>query len=256
MSKTTSFYRATFQRQSHIKNFILNYAYMLCSYPRLVIEMLIRKNFGCRYFNVASAITAIVVMAWLPFHLSPYRSYWEVWIDILQQHFMWYAYLSVFIYCSWLRWKEVRRNPSVYDFEKFSEYAGDIHPIFHQLEFDGRTPNARLIEIVLEPLPFFIGGILMIWMGQSLGMLLTVCSIFYSLSYWAAYTIGDNLILDKIDEIIFAEELENIFVFKQPPSKTRGAQFHAQLPTDLLLSQKLVEQSWEYSGGGEPALAI
>lgn len=256
MIKTSIFYHATFQRINRLKNFILNYAYMLCSYPRLIIEVFIRKNFGERYFNLSSAITAIVVMAYLPFHLDPHRDYSEVWFKILKENFLWYAYLAGFIYCSWLRWQEVRRNPSVFDFARFSESPGEINPIFSIMTKPGATPNLRLIEIVLEPLPFFIGGIILTQLGQSLGTLLTVCSIFYSLSYWQAYRIGDNMIMDLIDEVIFAEELENIMVFKQPSSKTRGVRFHAELPSDLLLSQKLVDNSWEFGGDDGSAMAV
>jgi len=35
-----------------------------------------------------------------------------------------------------------------------------------------------------------------------------VCSIFYSLSYFAAYKKADDFILDQLDEMIMGEEME------------------------------------------------
>jgi len=43
-------------------------------------------------------------------------------------------------------------------------------------------------------------------------MLFMVCSIFYSLSYFAAYKKADDFILDQLDEMIMGEEMEDAFV--------------------------------------------
>ena len=70
-------------------------------------------------------------------------------------------------------------------------------------------------------------------------MLLIVCSVFYSFGYAGAYHIGDNFVMDKIDEMISNEELEDSFVNDKDPSETRGFRFYGKKPTDPDMRRKV-----------------
>jgi hypothetical protein len=128
--------------------------------------------------------------------------------------------------------KEVKRLPSVFDFARFSLSTGEIHTQILAFQWQGKKVDIRTIETVVEPALFFFIGILLKLFGQSVGTLLVVCSIFYSLSYVAAYVMGDHFVMDKIDEMICNEEMVSSFVEGRNPSETRGVPFYGRRPTD------------------------
>jgi len=100
----------------------------------------------------------------------------------------------------------------------------------HRLPIFKTNTDQRLSECYLEPAVFFLAGCLLALIGQALGWLLIFCSICYSISYIAAYDSGDNFVMDKIDEIICNEELENSFIFEAPEEETRGFRFRGRRP--------------------------
>ncbi|CAG5011145.1 hypothetical protein DYBT9275_04891 [Dyadobacter sp. CECT 9275] len=54
--KTNLYYRAVFRRQSMLNEFVMDFFLYFCSYPRLMLEVFVRKNFGERYFSFFSAL--------------------------------------------------------------------------------------------------------------------------------------------------------------------------------------------------------
>jgi hypothetical protein len=61
-------------------------------------------------------------------------------------------------------------------------------------------------------LPFFLIGIVLALFDQNLGYLLIFLSIFYGASNNADYQRGTDFVLDKIDEMICAKELQQDFL--------------------------------------------
>lgn len=232
--KKNLYFRNTVQRKNVLREFFLSIFSMFSGYPRLMIEVFIRKDFGERYFKISSAITAFVIFAAAPFLLQWFEDAGEE--ETRRSHVagnqMLYIYLGLFILFSIKRYLETRHNPSVFDTEKYSLYGGTIHPGFKRIKIFGTKPSIRLIETVLEPLPFFVAGVILWMLNQSLGILLVASSIFYSLSYVALYDQGDNYVMDMLDQMIMNEMLEDAFVNDQDPSKTKGVRTMGRKPAD------------------------
>lgn len=288
--KKNLYYRTVFRRENVLKARVLDFFLTISSYPRLLIEVFIRKNFGERYFSYATAITITILMIFYPVVMSsvssrmshPFGSVSPSGNPMLPQngglfgitpsqispnqsnpfapnsfgnqaqengpngnsnpyskYVTWYLFLLAFIWVSFLRHRETQRNPSVFDFARFSLYTGDIHPFFSNLK--AAKGNMRAVEIFYEPLGFFIAGIILWVFGQSLGWLLVLSSLCYCLSYAGAYERGDNFVMDKIDEMILNEEMENAFIHDESADKTRGVRFYAKKPSSERLRRKLEE---------------
>lgn len=60
--KKNLYFQTMFQRTNGIKMIILDFFLSIASWPRLMIEVFIRKNFGERYFSLAAAITITVIL--------------------------------------------------------------------------------------------------------------------------------------------------------------------------------------------------
>lgn len=249
------YYKGVLQRDNFFQKLVLSFFAFWASYPRLLLEVFIRKNFGERYFRLSSAITVVILFGALPFFLkwasrilggliAPGNAGADFDLDVVPEartagsssmtgYVAWFIFLAIFLAFSIKRHIEKRRNPSVFDFAKFSLYSGDINPAFFKVQIAGKKPHIRLVETLLEPAPFFIAGLVLWLLNQNLGILLVVCSIFYALGYVAAYRIGDDFVMDKIDEMICNQELKKAFVDGLDENKTRGFRFVGHRPEDI-----------------------
>ncbi len=249
--KKNLYFRTVEHRRNVLSTAILDLAYKLSSYPKLILECILRSNMGERYYNAASAITLSVVLAIYPIvfrdgffaTLFGGRSMFfrEQSPSFLSQYGTWYLFLACFAYCAFRRWQEVKRNPSVFDFHRYSLYTGDIQlrALWSILPF--RFPSIRIIEIYIEPAIFFVIGYILSKLGQPIGTLLVTCSIMYALSYAYAYKRGSDFVLDRIDEKIMNEEMENAFVNDEHGDNYRGVRFYTRKPSERLLRKKLAE---------------
>lgn len=239
--KKNLYYAAVFKRQNIIKYAILGFFLAIASYPRLLLEVFLRKDMGERYFNLASALTVAVIYGVVPslgmvtggmgYSLETY----------IQWNPVYYLFLLVFVGFSVVRYLEIRRLPSVFDFGRMSGYSGRVHPFFYTIRLFGKEPSIRTIEIWYEPAPFLIGGILFLLTGFStpLGLVLISTSIIYSLSHSGAYAMGDNFIMDRIDEIIANQDLTQAFVNDE--ESPRGFRWYGRKPSSKQMREEYVE---------------
>ncbi len=237
--KKNLYFREQINRQK-INHAALRQLINIASYPRLVLEVFLRKNFGQRYFSMGDAGVILLVLGAIPI-IRPYmaRSYVPFeWGDFLIHYSTWYAFLAAFYMFSSRREKEISREISVFDFGKYSLYSGDIDPRFYRINA-GKT-DVRKIETVYEPVIFLVAGIALSIVGQKIGAVLTTCSIFYLLGSAAAYKLGDDFVMNHIDEMICNEELEDTFVNDKQPEDARGVRFYGRKPVSEENRRKLV----------------
>ncbi len=227
------YYQTMFARQSFIVSLLLELFLTIASVPRMLLEVFIRKNFGERYFSPLTGFFILIFLAGVPMGRGIFALFSGAsLIDAIRDNVTWYLYLGAFVYATILRWREVWRSPSVFDFARFSLSTGDIHPRFYNLTLFGKSPNVRTIEIWLEPGFFFCIGLFLWGLGQDVGILLTICSILYSLSYVAAYKKGDDFVMDRIDKLICTDELAATFIEERDSRETRGFRFYGRRPAD------------------------
>jgi hypothetical protein len=229
--KKNLFYRSVFRRSNPIKGFIFDLFRSIASWPRLLLEVFIRKNFGRRYFSFSNSVIMAIILAIIPYAVAqvtagPYSRRATDVTDVLTTHFTWYLFLAAFLYFAFLRKREIAQEPYTFDLTRFTDSTGDMLPFLYDLTFRGKRVNVREVETIVEPLLFFAVGIVFTLMGQIVGILIILASIVYSLSYRAAYRDGDNFIMDKMDEILFNQQLFHALIEGVDPRDTRGINFY------------------------------
>jgi hypothetical protein len=238
--KKQTFYQLTFGRMNVLKYWVLTFFFGLSSYPRLLLEVFIRKNFGVRYFSLMSAATVFVPLAAIPIMLIyGYRG--PTFGEFVAKYITWYAYLAAFAYFCFQRQKEVKREPGVFDFAKFSQYGGDKDDRFFEIKVFGKEANHRTVATLLEPGLFLALAIGLLILRQPIGYVIGACSIFYSLGYFGAYHLGDIYMMDVIDQIIVSEELANVIVEGRKPQEARGFEMFGQVPHAHEFRKKVVD---------------
>ena len=264
--KRNLYYRTTQRRENLLKKIFFDFVQWSSSYPRLLLEVFVRKDFGERYFRLWTALWVTFLLALWPVlktkFINPIR---HIWNDpevphhvsghsiphhhavpeaiplkpdeMLMPHYMgWYIFLGLFLVCSIIRRIEISRKPSTFNFDKYSLSNGRINPLFFKIHLPGGKTSPRLIETFWEPVFFFIAGyILWRFFHQSIGLVVVISSVFYSLSYIADYTDGDNFVMDEIDQMIGNNGLEKSFVDGVDGNTTGGATTYTVAPehTDL-----------------------
>ena len=244
--KKNLYYEGVFKRKNAIKRTAGLIFIMFASMPRLLLEVFIRKNFGERYFSLPQAIVTAILLLPIPIGIDTGRAFSHGEFisrsSMFFNNITWYVFLAGFIYFSLKRQKEIKREPSVFDFAKFSLSTGIINPSFYAVDFLGRKPDPRFISTVIEPLFFLTIGLVLTVMAQKVGMLLIICSLLYSASYFVSYNIGDHFIMDTIDEMICNEELVSSFVDGRRPDQTRGFDPFCRRPADKNFRRKIADQ--------------
>lgn len=250
--KKNLYYRTVLRRVGRAEDSLVSSFLWISSWPRMIIEVFTRKNFGERYFSLSTAFIVAFLLLIMPlgfennFYFFSRNSYYHrVSSDFWIRNTTWYIYLFAFVFQCFMRKKEIDRLPSVFDFARFSLSAGQLRSFFWNIKWRGKNFDARTIEILVEPGLFFVLGLALSIIGQSLGLLLIICSIIYSLSYEAAYKLGDQFLMDKIDEMICNEEQANTFIEGKSTHETRGVQYYGRKPADPEARRKLAESFLE-----------
>ncbi|TFF36173.1 hypothetical protein [Mucilaginibacter psychrotolerans] len=225
MIKTNLYYKTVFKRKEVAKDVSLIAFLFIVSWPRLLLEVFVRKNFGERYFSLTTVIFLSIVLFFIPIGIDKASHFYSgdsSTISIIFKNITWYLFLAGLLYVSFKRQKEIARETGTFDFAKFSAYDGDIHPMFNNIEIKGKKVTRRQICILVEPAFFLAIGIILALCVQKLGILIIFCSLCYALGYKADYIRGDHFILDTIDEMICNEEMVESFVHGRGPEETRG----------------------------------
>lgn len=241
--KKNLYYKTMFRRHNVIKEFFYNLFFSICSGPRLLLEVFVRKNFGERYFSFSTAIVLAFILAIIPVFIQAAYSVTSgsVFLRLILHFLTWYAAIAAFVYMAIKRREEIKRLPSVFDFARFSLSAGMLDNRFFDFTIKGRRFTVREIETMVEPALFFVIGFGLMILAQPIGVVIMFCAICYSVSYFATYWKGDNFIMDKIDEMILNEEYVNAFVDGMDPDDTRGVRYYGRAPVDPEVRRQLVD---------------
>lgn len=238
-TKVNLYYHIIFRRTNVFKEVILGFFYSICSTPRLILEVFLRKSMGERYFNYAIAIFIGLVLLVSPLAITAGFMGMSK-MEIAGKYLSWYAFVVAFFVFSYQRYMEVKREPSVYNFGKFSMSSGIWLPFLNEIVLFGKRATPRKIAIIYEPAIFVIGGLFLFLIGQIIGLLLLVCGVIYSFSYMAAYKMGDDFVMDQIDKMICNENMYDSFVLQKRPEETKGFSFFGNGPDEADQRENLV----------------
>jgi hypothetical protein len=235
------YYRSVLGRPDAILNFINAFVSRLGSYPRLILEVFIRRNFGERYFRLSAVAIAAAFLLIFPYMMKVIFTRTGEGAKFWVHFTTWYLFAFVFCYVSWLRWKEVRVSRSDFEFTRYSLSSGYFHPKLVTYAYKNGKLDNRRMETLIEPAFFFIIGLGLTILLQYIGILILLISIVYSLSYIAAYRAGDNFVLDKIDEMIASERMKENFALGGDEAES-DFRTRARLPNDPELRSQLLPQ--------------
>lgn len=211
------------------------------------LKVFVRKRFGERYFIFPMLCLVLLALVVFPpvitdmwsFIKHPDHSNFSVW-GFLWHYTSWYVLIGLCLKQGIERWKEIKREPSVFDFGKYSLYAGDILPWFYNFKYKGKKVDIRQVETFYEPAFFFIAGSLLFLFGQYIGIFIAGVSLFLWWSNWIFYNAGDNFLMDCIDEIICNEEMAATFLDATDDENKRGFRFFGERPVDPEMRKKLL----------------
>lgn len=235
MKKTLNF-ETEMERRNILKDIFMALFLMFASYPRLLLEVFVRKNMGERYFSMASVLTIFVILAAVPFIIvqttSPY---------VIAQNKLWYLFLALFLFAANKRRLEIKRLPSVFDFGRYSKTKGVTNPLLYKFSIF-KNLGIRNMRKFGEPSIFFVAGLLLLLIQQwLLGGLLIVSSILFSLSFAATFYYGDHKIMDIIDDIMKTEDMVKSFLDDDDDSiSPRGVEFFGRKPGSKEMRQKVL----------------
>lgn len=245
MKKTNLYYKTIVQRKEVAKDVIIVVFLFFISWPRLLMEVFLRKNFGERYFSLGTVIFLATALFFVPIGVdklgSIYSGGYSSTISIIFKNITWYIYLAALLYVSFLRRQEIKREIGTFDFNRYSCYDGDIHPRFYEFKFKGKPATRRQISIFLEPGFLFLIGVVLYVCQQLLGPLIIFCSLCYATGYQGDYIRGDHFILDTIDEMIANEHMVESFVDGRKPEETNGFEMKGNGPINPDLRKQVVD---------------
>lgn len=222
-----AYYRSVHMRTNKMKTALYGLFLQLSSFTLIPIEVFFRKNMGLRYFSMFHAFMTCLLLAVIPLMsgglgtmfmsmFNRYGSYGYNWFHFNMDQLIFIIYLILVLVASWKRAKEIKTEPAVFDFQKFSLYSGDIHPLIRN--FGGRAWDIRTIETKIEPLVSFVTGVLIYSLSHPLGIMLMSFSFINMLGQRAAYYFGDQYMLDEIDKLILNREIKETFLGEKEES--------------------------------------
>lgn len=254
---TQSTFRTYFQRSSRFNQLLLPLVLNLTSYPKLIIEVFIRTNLGERYFSKFAVILISLFLIGVP-NIPLLKDFFGGGYGDWKPFISWYAFAAAFMYFSYRRWKEVETGPSAFDLKKYSLSSGNIHLAY--LKFILKTGlsatrrgkveeglDLRIIEIYIEPLSFLLPGIILLWMGQLIGIVIIFCSICYWANSAVCYKIGDDFILDTLDGIMINEDMSDTFLTTKQDGNSKGFRLQARKPATQEVRETIIEE-WRKEG--------
>ncbi|WP_276366258.1 hypothetical protein [Chryseolinea sp. H1M3-3] len=128
--KKNLYFQTFYKRSNPAATLAVKVFQAIASYPRLILEVFIRKNFGERYFTFGKAVNAAMIMAIIPpihyyvFQASTLFQYMSIQTQIMAMfavgYTTWYLFIIIFLFVAYRRKREIDRNPSVFDFARFS----------------------------------------------------------------------------------------------------------------------------------------
>jgi hypothetical protein len=232
--KVSAYYVTFFQRQSVLREMFFSFFWGICSWPRLVLEVFLRRDMGERYFSLSSAFCIFGVLCSWGIHQQGY--------DFWGTYALWYFFALAFLGMSFYRQRELRRPAHLFDFSRFSLSAGKTWEQLRQVTVQGQVIvfSPKQITTLVEPSLAVVPGALLWWgLDQHMGLLLVGCGLIYSLSYVASYRQGSDFLLDQIDQTICQQDLGETLAQGLAPDFSRGATFSGNLPTNPTQRQQV-----------------
>ncbi|MBS1778043.1 MAG: hypothetical protein JST70_01885 [Bacteroidetes bacterium] len=234
-----SYYHTVFGRPARLKRFFMNLFLSLSYLFRVPIEVITRKDFGDRYFNILLSILIGVFFIAAPLFLC--RGFGSPNTELISKYFgTWYVYTALYLYSVYQRYREVLALPSIWDVPMFTWSEGKPIPALLKIKIGNDYPTTKTMSLLIEPGIFFIAGVILTFMKQPIGLIFIICALIYSLGYMASYYLATDFMKDKGDEIICNEELSEFFLNGKHTEK--GFDYDGPVPKDPKMRERMLRE--------------
>lgn len=243
--KSSNHFRKVIRRENALKNGIYNLFMSMASFSWLLFEVFTRCDFGERYFRLSASLTLVFVLALYPLvpsNLMSVMSGAGFSLIPATKYITWYLFLAAHVYASIGHYKDKNRNRARATNAQYSLFNGNFNETMHNRLSEDDLADRRFMETFLEPALFLALGIILILFGQSLGNLLVINAVIYSIAYCAAYKEGDDFVMDTIDEGIRKDNFHAAFVEQKDARETCNYRFVGSVPKDLEMRKKIAQQ--------------
>lgn len=252
-SQARIYFRNTFPFVSIIVPIILWVLTFVTHYPARITEVFLRKNFGQRYYSIEAPILIFIIMS-IPLFIWITKGQY-MYIEMMGFSWFWILFSFVFLGFAIKRNKEINTELQSFDDSKYTLYTGDELSLWYR--FENKLPRLFKkdtfyynIERVYEGGLFVIIGIvlLIIPFSRAVGLLLFISGCSYIITMYIRFKVARDFILDKIDERIYNEDLNDAFM--NDKSK-RGFRWNAPLPDDPqfreTIADSLIDQDDDFN---------
>ena len=215
------FYKLMHERRNILTDIIFKLFMSFSSYPKLILEVFVRRQMGHRYFNTASFLSVLAILSFLPdwWHtLFASSRGWRHSQDQGEGFVLWYVFVIAYFVFGIMRVVEINRRLKARNYDIMTLSGGRSLDFFANLKVFGKYLTPPQIAIFAEPLPFFLGGLLLHLFGEHIGTVLMFCSICCAFAKAGEYKVGNDFFWDILDKIKYAKYLKNLTAGK--PSKS------------------------------------
>lgn len=238
--KKNLYFTSVCQRRNPIREALLNFFLGIASYPKLLLEVFIRRDMGCRYFNLFPVTVIGLFLIIFPLFMAS-MMHGADWSDIMALNWGWYLFTAGFLIFSYFRYQESKYYPDEKHM-RFSRSTGKLLPFVQHIGLGPARNRTRIQETFVEPLLVIGVAILFYIVNQyTIAALLFCCALIYCLSYIGIYGQGDDFVLDKIDELICAEDMADAFKHGITTAPS-GFRFFGYRPESTKLLEDLYER--------------
>lgn len=250
-------------KPNHSQQLIIVQALLgLAQWLSMPLKVFVRKRFGERYFSFFSVCLILALLAIYPLWASRawfhFYTWWRElfrsdeyggfgysrdfeWGSFLGHYLSWYLLLLACFIKAKQRQKEIEREPSVFDFARYSMSSGEVWSWFYEVPLIKKPIDIRKIETFVEPLFFFLIGVVLSYFNQYIGYYIILASLLHWWSLRTFYRMGDHFLMDQIDEMICNEDLAHTFLDAKDDGSDRGFRFYGYRPADPEHRQRLFD---------------
>lgn len=221
MNKRPVFKEVKRHNKSFPAKFVLAIVASLGIFTKPIIENILRKDFGKRYFSVTKSLIAYVLLIfgdyWFQYIYWNFKSKSSSDTWYIDTHISWQIFASIFFLFSLYRFLEIRRNyrkkPHQYTWSNGESVLGKF------LNDKGIHLSDRFINTYLDNGFFLLVGALM-WFGFELrlGIFFMVIAFFSFCHEVLLYWLGEEYVDDKLDDEILNQEKMEVFGGDQTPT--------------------------------------
>lgn len=205
-------------------------------------ELLFRRNFGIRYFNLYLYFGGAIWFWLFASGIINFPKWFGINTTPLIPNAAVFGVLG-FLFFGMMFYHLIVKKFMELNLNQYGFYDGDLLPFMHKLPYatdKNGNPKEYLIRQVFEPIfIMLLGWVVALIINPQTGSFLMVTSIGFAVKEYVRSQKVRNMILDQVDADIIARNMKGVLSGKA--TKNTQGLYIAGLPNDGALKKKLLE---------------